>query len=107
MELGPNPGYTMCFLRTHLFISLLVAVYILATMHETGDQAWVWIPIIVLFPIFGLLAYLIYRIARRNQDKQWEREQMKADSGRGKYTSRRVKGEKELKDDYYQGRRRR
>ena len=98
---------TMMFLRCHVFISFIAIIYIFAKMHETGDQPWVWIPIIILFPIFGLLAYIIYRIARGSQDRQWQRDQMKADSGRRTYTSRKVTSEKDLMDRYYKGRRRR
>lgn len=107
MEQVHNPMTTWWFLRIHMFVSLLVAVYILSRSHESGDDPWIWIPVITLFPIFGLGAYIIFRIMKNVRDRKWENQKMNVEQGRKFYASRRVSSERELKDRYYNGRARR
>ena len=89
------------FLRGHMFISLLVVLYILARSHESGDEPLIWVPVVILFPIFGLSAYIIFRIARRVDDIKWEKQKMNVSQGSKFYASRNVKSEQELRDRYY------
>ena len=103
METGHNPMTMMWFLRIHLFVSLLVAIYILARSHESGDDPWIWIPVIALFPILGLLVYATFRMMKNARDRKWENQKMNVEQGKKFYTSRNVADERELRDNYYKG----
>ena len=103
MGAGHGTMTMIWFLKGHLFISLLVVLYILARSHESGDDPLIWVPVVILLPIFGLSAYIIFRIARRVDDVKWEKQKMNVSQGNKFYASRRVKSEQELKDRYNKG----
>ena len=107
MEAVHNPMVTYWFIRIHLFVSLLVAAYILARSHESGDDPWIWIPVIVLFPILGLVVYAIFRMLNNARDRKWQNQDTNIEMGRKFYTSRHVSNERELKDNYNKGKARR
>jgi hypothetical protein len=84
-------------------IGLLIIINILSNSHETGEDPWIWIPLLLLLPVIGVPVYITYKIFKASGDRRTALQQFKADAARGAYVSRRVGSEKELRDRYYNG----
>jgi len=100
-------AYFSCLMRFLVTAGVLCAIYVVWRVSETGDSLWLWVPFLIILPFIGIPAYIIYRLKVRSDDRRWEREQLNAEKHRGGYVSRRIKSEKELREQYYRGKGRR
>ena len=99
--------YASCLIRALALADVLFIIYVIWRAPETGDNLWLWLPVFILFPIIGMLAYILFRLKVRSDDRSWEREQLIADKYRGGYVSRRITSEKALREQYYRAKGRR
>ena len=99
--------YVANIARILTLAGVLFIIYAVWKAPDTGDNLWLWLPLFLFIPIIGIPAYIIYRLKVGSDDRRWEHEQLTAERHRGGYVSRRVKSEKELREQYYRGKGRR
>ncbi len=102
-----HTAHLVFWTRFSIGFGILCAAIIFLRSGDSGDDLWIWIPFFILLPFIALPVYLVYRWKRWKDDKDWDREQVRADKNRGKYVSRHVSSEDELRRRYYEGKGRR
>lgn len=73
-SLVPGHGIWATVLEVGLFVALLLAIFGAVVVSEAGLEGrtrWTWTALVLLVPVVGPLAYLLYR--RRNGDGQTNR----------------------------------
>jgi len=89
-----------------LFIGLVAAYvaivgYVLVEIAATGDDHWIWIPMVLLLTLIAVPVYLIIKVKRAALERAWVDRQIKADEFKRSHNPRKLKTEAELIDSYY------
>ena len=78
-----------------------IVSYVLIEIASTGDDHWIWIPMVMLLTIIAVPLYLVIKVKRATLERAWVDRQIKADEFKRSHNPRKVTTEAELVESYY------